>query len=83
MKKNALMFLMAVCFSGIYAQETLPAYKGNLSNEDFFNQSEFIFEGIPFSGNCFALDSNKDETYYTSIIIKVTEVYKGQLKQEL
>jgi len=74
------MFLMAVCFSGIYAQETLPTYKGNLSNEDFFNQSEFIFEGIPVSGNCFALDSNKVETYYGSTIIKVTEVYKGQLK---
>lgn len=73
MKKCALMFFMMVCFLGIYAQEKLPAYKGILSNEDFFNKSEFIFEGIPISGQCFAVDSNYTDTYYTSILIKIIE----------
>jgi hypothetical protein len=52
-------------------------YLGDLSNEDFFKQSDYIFEGKLISGKAFPnADTSK---IWTSFQIRVTHVLKGKI----
>lgn len=64
--------------SGKQTDQILP-----LSNEEFFENADFIFEGILVKDESVSYDAggnlNRDDIY-TSHVLKITEVYKGNSK---
>ena len=83
MRKITLIFIFLISLGSAFSQvkqEKFPfkLYQGKLSNEQFINQSEFIFEGRTKGGKEYL---SKDSTIvYTSVIVEVYKVYKGNDK---
>ena len=79
MKKTLLFITALFCVSFLYAQNNTNNIP--LTNEDFFNQAELVFEG--FFINCAATydtkGNGKREDILAIVAYKVQRVYKGDL----
>lgn len=77
----AVLFFSCTAYAQIKKENVIGGfpflYLGDLSNEDFFNQSDYIFEGKFVSRDDFPnADTSK---IWASIILKVTHVLKGDI----
>ena len=80
----SVIAVLAMCFSSLFAQVDTTL---NLTNEEFFNNSEIIVEGkfiyepvVEEFGNSCSYDAKglcKEEDIYTEYKFKVNYVYKG------
>jgi hypothetical protein len=88
MKKINLIAIFLLLFGNIFSQNVVIEVPNSpltqrlpLTNEQFFEQAEFIFEGrlIAHSGKSYDVLGNLEccEGFYTSSIIEVKHVYKG------
>jgi len=56
-------------------------YKGKLSNEDFFNKADYIFEAEYIEGKSYLVDDSTK--VYSNFILNITEIYKGSDKLKI
>jgi len=87
MKKTILISLFLVLNLLLFGQNTKKdkfddnrLYKGKLSNEDFFNKADYIFEGEYIKSEAYFVDDSTK--VYTQYLLRVNEVYKGSKKLE-
>jgi hypothetical protein len=83
MKKLFNILICSILFSTAFSQTSKidkldgPLYQGKISNEEFFEKSDYIFEGELISFSDVYLGKDNKKYYYA--IINVKEVYKGNL----
>ena len=84
MKKIILLLTNLFCVAFLYAQTAVNQQNQQLSNEDFFNQAELVFEGqfLRPVHTYNLLGTSKEEDNYTVATFKVNRVYKGDISLE-
>ena len=84
MKKTILLFTTLLCVVLLHAQNTENnnnnPYNLPLSNEEFFEQAEIVFEGyfIKIVATYDATGNGKSEDCYRIFAYKVQKIYKGK-----
>jgi len=84
MKKLLLFILIATIATSAFTQIkkrnswSHSLYSGKLSNDDFFNQAEFIFEAKQIAYKDYY---NSDSTeFFRTCLLEISEIYKGSNK---
>jgi len=84
MKKTILLLTTLFCVAFLYAQNEKKQQNQQLSNEDFFNQAELVFEGnlVKLVHTYNPNGTKRNEDTYGIVVYDVRKVFKGDSSLE-